>query len=194
MADKPWEQLQIKAWDFLTKGKRRYITIPVALLVIALPFYKQLYPFYQSMVGFMETTYSYTTMSEDDVFTEHVIKLKSFDDKTPAEEELQRILSEYKAFYKANYDNKHERPIDNSFHVVRSLYNIGEWWLVIYPPNSANSTLSYADSLIENLLISFDIHAPVSMTMIDFYLKKENREVIRYSKEEFERTHGRIKK
>jgi hypothetical protein len=131
--NKPWEQIPAKIWHWLVKGWKRYITIPIFILLFIIPIifhdsYKKCYSFFHDL---FENKKSFPTKDEADVFNEWVVLISTFNDKIEAEKQLKKFKEVYKS-------SIHEVWKDDIF-FVRNAKQENQWQIVIdaYPGSSS---------------------------------------------------------
>lgn len=95
-AKKPWEHVIERFWAALTRGWRRYLTLPLFFLFFGLPFVATFYDtgirLWKEAVRVMPTKFSEMEPSELDVCNEWVARIERFDSKDDARKEREALL------------------------------------------------------------------------------------------------------
>lgn len=140
----PWNKIIIDIWSWLTKGWRRYITIPVFVLGFTIPlFFNDSYiKLYSAINDFLSTKVSYPSKDEIDVLNEWIVLISVFDEKSEAQIEYEKFK---KVYTQSNHD-----VWGNDIFLVRNPTKQGEWFITIdvYP---GQSTKDDVQGSIENM-------------------------------------------
>lgn len=184
MGDKPWEQIPLTIWHFFTRGKRRFISIPLFCLfsfLVALPDtttkLKKTYDLAKNQL--YPTTF--LSRQEYNICNEWIIVVWSYENEKKAE-------SEYNLFKKA-YTNSGLEAWNKNVMLVRSPSRKYTWQIIVDPDPGPSSHDNIRNRLTN--LQSFGNESDKRRNSFGHWL--DAAVVTFYDMEQFEYTHGAIK-
>jgi hypothetical protein len=190
MADnKPWEEILIKLWQTLVKGKRKYIFLPVFVVFILssliTQFFTNINPVKQVIENWIKKDVSYLTPDEKDVIDEWVILIH----KTNIESQLQVDYEKLNEDYKRS---KHENWSEN-LHKVRNPLNKSEWLIVIDAADGKGSLKEMEKAIEEaRFFIAKFPDGTQLKTSNPLNIWMKNASAFEFKKEDFETKYGKI--
>lgn len=183
-ADKPWENIKVWLWSLFTKGKRKYITLPLFVMFVVIILFPEYKEKFSKGIEVIHNTFNHKeSLSKDeyDVMNEWVSEIWCFDDHTKAKEGYANFVNTYK-------NSKHSTWINDIF-LVRNYKEEKNWCIVIdmdYGNSSKEKTQNRINKLKEYSNSTRDLQNTLGNWLQNYNVKL-------YDKTVFEKTYGQIK-
>lgn len=187
---KPWEVELVKLWRYVTRGRRKTLTIPLLLVLIIIPASAGIIDSYKNVAEHLSAVLtsdkSIPSKAESDVFNEWIIAVGNTENEKKAIELKSKFIAAYISSNHVNYKNE---PIwvNDIFH-VRHPVEKGVWMVVVDAFSGPSSKSKVKEELNELALIAFSTRELANT--FGHYLY--GADVIYYAKNDFIGTYGEI--
>lgn len=184
--NEPWKKLWSLVWLWSIKGKRKYFTIPIFVIISILVVFPVLRGKVNDGISDLKNIFSpksYLSRSEDDVIDEWIAYIWEYPDEKDAESHKDDFFKELK---KLKYRNG---AYLNDIYIVRSIEEKGIWWLVV-DMGRGKSSKNDVDKEIEGIK-SFSWHNSRQMgSSIIQHL--QGAKPVFYDLDRFEKIYGKV--